>query len=99
MIHFDRRELLVKGDQCETSCSDLKGKMDMTNPARQVKLSLTLIIIFAFASGLDFAFGLDFWDNGDAKYLLNGVITVLFLGIAVFHAWNVSRLIHKRAPE
>ncbi len=68
--------------------------MGTTSPARQVKLSLMLIIMFSFSSGLLSGFGLDYWNDGNAKYVWEGVMTVLLLGMALFHARNVSRLIH-----
>jgi hypothetical protein len=68
--------------------------MDATSLARKAKLSLTLIIIFSFAAGLLLGFALDYWNDRDVKYVWEGAVTVVFLGVALFHARNVSRLIH-----
>ena len=68
--------------------------MDTTSPAVQAKLSLMLIIIFSIGFGLFGILGFEEWLRGNtSKSVIQGVVAVLFLGIALLHSRKVCGLI------
>jgi hypothetical protein len=69
-------------------------KMSGTETIRWLAaFSLVLVcIVFGISS-------YDEWVEGDAKYLKDGVLAVLLLGVALLNVWELRRRWRQKPPE
>jgi hypothetical protein len=68
--------------------------MDTLSPAGQVKLSLMLIIILSIGFGMFTILASDSWEHGHAlASIAQTVLAVIFLGVALLHAYKIFGLV------